>query len=287
MLSRIMWQRIFWRSHREDTQDETHSSGTPHWVIAAFTLALVVCAVFQTRIMYLQIDIMATDSRRSEQLIKASQDNANAAQKFAESAEKIEAGIRHASETLTRQAELLDRARISSERTFHESLEETRENYRLEHRAWVAIDDYTLTNFNVGQNAEAIMTFSNSGKTPAINVKGTLLPPKPVKQSTSQSEIDAIISNTQKSAPPLSPLPTIGPMGHLTLHPRDSQPLSEANYEMVRSGSYDLYFMGRIEYDDVSMRHQWMTICFKIQYAGNKPDLRYCSAGNETSYKVE
>ncbi|WP_353062767.1 hypothetical protein RBB77_15900 [Tunturibacter psychrotolerans] len=264
----------------------SHESGRPHWLIAVFTLALVVCAVFQVLIMYAQTQIMTDGGKQTDKLIQASERNAIAAQRFAESAESISDGMQKAAQTLNTQALLLEKARLSSEKSFKKTLDETKENYRLERRAWIAIEDFELISFEPGRNPEATVIFSNSGKTPALNVKAAFLGGTVLPRDANQSQINNIVSKASNAVPGI-PLPIIGPLGHVAMHPREDRPLPQLAYDKVKSGAYDMYFTGRVEYDDVSTHHQWLTICMKVQYIGPKPDLRYCSAGNETSFQIE
>jgi hypothetical protein len=276
----------FFTRHHKTSGEDSHESGRPHWLIAVFTLALVVCAVFQVLIMYAQTRIMTDSGKQTDKLIQASERNAVAAQRFAESAESINDGMKKAAQTLDIQASLLDKARLSSEKSFQKTLDETKENYRLERRAWIAIEDFELISFEPGSNPEARVIFSNSGKTPALNVKAIFLGGTVLPRDANQSQINSIVSKVTNAVPNL-PLPIVGPLGHVVMHPRDDRPLPQKAYDMVKSRDYDMYFMGRLEYDDVSAHHQWLTICMKVQYIGTKTDLRYCSTGNETSFQVE
>lgn len=116
-------------------------------------------------------------------------------------------------------------------------------------------------------------TIKNTGRTPAINVRGILQ-----KMGVERAKDNTYPQPAFTAA--LQPYENLNPDGELY---GDMQlPFTQADKERIDSGKVRVYFTGRIEYDDVFGGHHWRNTCALLLPTGA---FAVCQGGNDIDYK--
>lgn len=117
-------------------------------------------------------------------------------------------------------------------------------------------------------------TIKNTGRTPAINVKGIL----------ERTPVDCAKDGTYPYPAlrfALQPHENLNPDGEL--YGDMLLPFTEMDKKRIDSGKVRVYFVGRIEYDDVFGGHHWRNTCAYLLPTGA---FAVCENRNDIDYKV-
>lgn len=211
----------------------------------------------------------------------AASKNAEAAARFASSAEGINAQTQNAVKQFKRLADDTETNIRNAQKTF-----------RDEQRAWVGIGITRpqVTSFESTNPIEIDIPFFNSGKTPARNVRevvNAILSPMPMSQPT-PSQIKQLEDG------PFGSLPSIPPQGTQTLIGGKPPAIGEITsrqqrldrdammkeFDKIKSGKWVYYLIGEIRYDDVAGRPHITQFCVFISDTTTK-NVASCFGFNE------
>jgi len=177
-------------------------------------------------------------------------------------------------------------AQIGSARTSLDGLEAARDQIRLDQRAWVEVDMWKLTTFEVGRPLGLSVMLMNRGKTPALDVRVGATDDRVISNDHTPSQIAAVIEeNLKKAEAAATQFAPITPSNGASVNGASTRLLDAGRYNAVRSGISTYYVTGKVIYRDVFHRRQWITYCLKI---GPKSDggfvAVYCDTGNNMSH---
>jgi hypothetical protein len=282
----------------QSSYNPPHASAWKRWqehtlaerVMAYFTGVVAICAA-------LQVWILIGGSGQTDQLIKAaninacaaqqiadaSKRNATAAESFSTSAGNINTQMGEAVSKLKIQGDRIEASRKSSTTASQKALQATIENFHREQRAWVGIDSWVLEKFEVGQVVQLKVRVMNRGRTPALKVFAGGKEGLVISNDHSEKQIADIIANefndfrTQPEAP-ISPS-----NGEEFSADQNGRVLDRSRFDAVSGGVSTYYQTGRITYKDVFTKDQWMTFCLKVMYVNKHPVALYCATGNDLS----
>jgi|GEM_PF-5929772 len=160
-----------------------------------------------------------------------------------------------------------------------EGLALTREMNRLDQRPWVTASGGTLLKAPlVGEKVTVMVALLNSGKTPALETRGA---GKVFITGAALSQ-EKFLFDT--SGPEVSRT-VVGPTSttHVLLH--TPEPLTEAQFQSMKSGEYQLFCTGFAEYWDISGRPHKTTFCYQLTLEDWVPgqSLQSCGEGNKVN----
>jgi hypothetical protein len=150
----------------------------------------------------------------------------------------------------------------------------TRESYKLDERAWVAVTSVNGTGLEAGKKFTYSVHFVDTGKTPARNVvihPGDELAPRGQTPNLSV-EMGAVrlgvLSPSSERTYDNGPIPPT----------RNIQTMMKEDLDVLRTKT--LYVHGKITYDDIFGCHHWIAYCayLKDDWSG----YAFCSEGNDT-----
>jgi hypothetical protein len=262
-------------------------AGPAKHIELASSLAIVIFA-------YLGWQNSRFTSYQTEQLIAASKygayasnQNARAANNFAESARSINEGIGDSVVELGKQAELAETAQDISQEASSKALQATIENFNQQQRAWVGVLDYEVSPIKPGSPVDFRIRLLNSGNTPAlhfmVNAHGWFSNNYANREST---EIDS----QQKEW---------GPRGDSVIPPKavhivrneyaSLEKVSDKNFRGFLDGTLTYYIAGSAKYIDPTQGPQTITFCIDYSVPGINitvpPSARLCEHGNTMSYE--
>jgi hypothetical protein len=126
---------------------------------------------------------------------------------------------------------------------------------RSEHRAWVGTESVDAAPFEAGKFFKASVSYRNSGKTPATNVRAVL---------------DFILTATKPPALIVGPNQSDVEESVGVLHPNESgavvvsaKSATEAGHvAALKAGLMDVYVFGTLTYTDIYDQPHWSRFCF-------------------------
>lgn len=151
------------------------------------------------------------------------------------------------------------------------SIEATVQQYRLDQRAWMGVEDVAGT-ANVGEYFAVVIHTKNTGKTPARNVKfdGKLTP----RQSMPDASLDCVL--TQKS----STRTVVAPNAFDSI-PIRADIWGKLTKDAIQNlGTKRIYIHGCMLYDDIFTQRHWLTLC--SYWRDDIKAFAYCDTGNDT-----
>lgn len=194
----------------------------------------------------LQLGEMKKGGLDTKAIADAAQQQVCAANRFANSADKINVGIGQAVAKLQSQAEKMDTARVSAEKDSTKALQATISNFHEQQRAWVSITEIRKV------DEYYTVSYANYGQSPAVNVH--------VFRGDTVQDIALVPEHDREedSAPQRG-----------TLLPRvpallEVVPTASDNLKTHQQG-VGVYMFGTIWYDDVFGAHHWSQYCFEIK----------------------
>jgi hypothetical protein len=175
------------------------------------------------------------------------------------------------------QEQQMEAARKSTDTDAQKSLEATKEQMRLDQRAWLGAGDYAYT---VAESSpiESVANVTNTGKTPALHV---------LCQSSGATILKGHILRETDIVYPAG-LPTIK-QGAIFPNQRfplktDAQPLNSVKqkswFDNVQSGNWVQYFWGYVQYEDTFGKSHWTHFC--TQYVPSTKSGTPCPVYNDT-----
>lgn len=174
------------------------------------------------------------------------------------------------------------RAARQSATAAENAVQSTRENMRLDQRAWVGIDSIQSIprSPEVGKPIQIIVKIRNTGKTPALGVVGTAVADPVAKNSQPNYSYEGMDHFRLGVMPPNA-------TGTIPIHPSKHPqtgivlPLSQGKFDEISNGRLQIFVHGRVEYKDIFQAPHWFTFCARL----NVPfDERFgaCADHNET-----
>jgi hypothetical protein len=164
------------------------------------------------------------------------------------------------------QADILRQMQTSAETTakaVQESFKTAVTQFRLDQRAWLGFSFGTYK-YTVGQPLDTPYQIADTGKTPALNVRGMVVTHFMRKGDTptfnynhrTEIRLGTILPGVSESGTSYL-LPSDAPNG---IH-ADPMKFSMQMYRQLSNGSGYLIVYGKIEYDSVFGAHHWMRFC--------------------------
>jgi hypothetical protein len=229
------------------------------WITAISTLVIMVWAGFQWWEMH-------SGGIDTHALANAAQQQAGAAQSFAQSASAISDKISAAEKDFSQMA-----------RSSADSVNATQAQMRLDQRAWIGVLGVDPGDFSATNGFPVNITFSNSGKTPARKVNFSvryIYSPIPL-YGPPESEIKKLVPEPSPDIPPQGrlvrwlaqkPLPT------MLLTPSQLLGTSDiiAHFSDINEGRSTLYYFGTVAYVDTFGRPAKTDYCIYISDPKNK-----------------
>jgi hypothetical protein len=209
---------------------------------------------------------------------KSAEKSAQASRDFADNAAKINAGISTAVDKLNMQAGELQesvaqatRLATSTEKTAQsarEGIETNRDALLLENRAWLGVIAENVTEFEAGKVIKAEITLTNSGKTPASQVK----------EGVDVQGFPAIPNTPLLFG--LRPTAAIPPQASHILQFTSPAVLSGIELGKIKDKSAFLVLRGIIQYEDFNKVQRQTNVCMFMSDPTTKK-LSFCEAGND------
>jgi hypothetical protein len=165
----------------------------------------------------------------------------------------------------------------SQEKATRESLDETLKAVRYSEAAYIAITDASLIQFGGNKVTVCRMFYSNTGNTPAYNVR--------VYGHMSLWDRPLIPKDHEKLkdiGPAESSQHIIAPNGVRDHVISTMTPLSASNLQFIQNGSHRFYIWGIITYEDIFRRERWTTFCH-MQVGGGSV-LAGCGSNNKADH---
>ena len=163
-----------------------------------------------------------------------------------------------------------------------EAVKSTQTAMRLDQRAWLGIEnirpDPSIP--QVGTALTVIVTFKNTGRTPARKMRGYTV----VEPIDRNSAPDFSYTNDQYfEAGTIAPGAVHGPGVPATIDKNTRQPipLPQAGFDVLQSGAQKMYVHGRIDYEDIFHVPHWLTFCAMLIVPFNG-HFGFCREHNET-----
>jgi hypothetical protein len=241
------------------------------------TRAGVIIAAITLIIFFGQLYEMHEGGIDTSNLAGAAQTQATAATDFSGAADRIDTKIGQAETAVSQSAAPVEAAISNAEKDLHtmaassqSSIQATQETMRQDNRAWVGVVDFTNIRLEVGTPATYTVIFTNSGKSPAIDVHG-----EATGQTVPKGQALKFVYFAPMGVP--SDL-TIQPDMRVGISPSTLTPLTDVMVNAVKSGDVTDYLYGRFTYKDVFSKIHHLTFCAYV-----KPDLtsyQWCSEYN-------
>lgn len=158
-----------------------------------------------------------------------------------------------------------------------------RQNFKLDQRPWIGLSDEALV-LN-SEKVDAELKFTNSGKTPARNVRKAVqikIAPAPLMESPAEDDIRSLVfsGNTvlapQATVTVRSGTETEGDQKALIL--KDAM---KSHFPLIDSGKDILYLFGEIIYDDTLGRQRTTKYCLHAVKLERGWHLAECNEFNE------
>ena len=171
------------------------------------------------------------------------------------------------------QAEILNKMKASGEATAHaaqeslnaakKSMDVTVKQFQLDQRAWLGFSFETYK-YTVGQSLDTPYQITDTGKTPALNVRGMV-----VTHFMKKGDVPIFKYDHRTEIRLGTILPGVPGSGTSYLLPSDARkgihadPMNYSTemYRQVSDGTGYLIVYGTIEYDSVFGAHHWMKFC--------------------------
>jgi hypothetical protein len=205
----------------------------------------------------------AASEAETNRLLDANDKLADAAARNAESA----ASAAEATRALALAAQISAENSSRMLRVSETGLAHTQESLRLDQRAWVGIKDWGPPNFDFATFGEISLRISNSGRTPALDVRSR------VYNQVSRSEVPPPPEDYDTNIPPGAPRNTslmlINPGQVIEISGRALGASSKAGLEDLRQQRQFVFFRALILYKDIFGQEHTTTYCAVLQ-----PDLR-------------
>lgn len=168
------------------------------------------------------------------------------------------------------QARLLDKSIKSSERTAQRQL-----------RAYLFVDEPWIAGVQAGMTPQAVITFKNSGQTPAYKVRVAI---------TSFFALGTSFKDAPALGEPTESRGSLGPGAYFTVGVPAPVGLTAKDLNDIRDGRRSLFVYGGISYFDTFDEAHWTSLRVMVGgeagMRGKRPDgnlaLASCEAGNET-----
>ncbi len=232
-------------------------------VVAGATVALVALGLsWKTAFDGSKAGVSA--ERLTERAVVAAETSANAAQQAVrDNREAIGSQLKLSSDALAETRAQSEIVRIAT---------------RLDQRPWIGVATFEGDLPTRGEALEVTVEFRNGGKTPATNLTGTI--------NMVQCPPDFHLPAKLRSNRALLPMDPGASASHAFVLPGTgfslSRTLSSTSVdEYLRAErKLTIYAWGRVTYDDVFMRHHWLTFCIMT----NSATAGYvkCEQGNES-----
>jgi hypothetical protein len=243
---------------------KAEKAGLHDWLMVLFTAVLAFFAASQ-------FAVSCSSSKQTADLIAAANTQATAARGFAGSADKINTGIGNAVGKLDAQATATENARKSSVDASDKALQGTIDNFHQDERAWMGVSEVIVADPSAEKGFPITVVFTNTGKTPARNVKissGYNLSFMPIT-GPSSDEIGRLTFTVAQSVAPQAKLNDI--LGYRTVTGGMFSQSALAGVQDIRSkfqnildGTLTLYYYGTVKYDDVFGNHRSTNFCIYL-----------------------
>ncbi len=145
------------------------------------------------------------------------------------------------------------------------------ESMRFDQRAWVGGLGVPNLTFTVGEPIVIEADFNNSGKTPALHVR--------VDSELRSMRLDETLSFTYPPRKGVPSLSTIQPGQHVSTRNRSEAPLTQAQLEGLKAGTYIIYLYGKFTYEDIFKRPHRTRFCLIVNRDLKRVDV--CGKYNE------
>lgn len=154
-------------------------------------------------------------------------------------------------------------------------LRDSKRTSQQELRAYVFVEGATISEFEPNRAPYIRVQVRNSGKTPAYDLKSTLIARILPVPTSEVIDIDN-----------LTPAGALGPAGQLQIGDRVNSVLTEQDIAAITDNQLAIYAVGRIEFTDAFGRPQWMT--FRVLHGGKNSGyaMRSDSIGNDASRSI-
>lgn len=123
----------------------------------------------------------------------------------------------------------------------------------------------------------------NRGRTPALRVSAGGKWGLVISNDHSEKQIADIIANEFNNVNTHPEAPISPSNGEEFSADQNSPVLDQGRFDAVSGGISTYYQTGKVTYQDVSNRDQWMTYCLKVIYINKHPVALYCATGNDMS----
>lgn len=146
---------------------------------------------------------------------------------------------------------------------------------QTDQRAWLGPVGFAVV-LEVGKPIEVTSNFTNTGKTPALNVFVQSVTQLTMKdQGPDFTRLDKE-ANDNQDASRMTVYPGGGP--YAGIGKAKWGPVTEAHIQQLKSGELRIFHFGRIHYDDIFGRSHWSTFCTLYEPVNNQ--LTYWREGN-------
>jgi hypothetical protein len=215
-------------------------------------------------------------ARAGEDMAIAAGDQADAAQQFSDTAEDINGRMSDAVQQLQSAATNTRTTIANSEKAF-----------RAEQRAWVGVREAVSVEVSETTPWKVVVTFFNSGKSPARNVQSS------TRFKTSNTPVHGPSEDEIKRLVAFRPANSIAPQGEYHINiggPVSGEPYTAeqlqgsqaiiSEFKYIKDGTLILYYYGILRYDDVFGNHRETQWCIYLANPTTK-ELGFCDAFND------
>jgi hypothetical protein len=237
------------------------------------TRAGVIIAIVTGVIFLGQLYEMYEGGTATDKLVDYSKKQAEAAGQMAAAAEKFSNTSETAVTEFKKAAADSIKAANAGVRTTQASVKNAQAAFREDQRAWVGIGEFGLVEFDESK-LKVQIGFSNSGKTPALNVR-----------KASRFRLYSYVAEGPEPADltrfEFTPGSAIPPQGKYILHVGDDEKKTVlAHYASIKNGASFLFEFGEIQYNDISGRSHTTRYCVYLADS-NAKQLAFCQRFNE------
>jgi hypothetical protein len=170
-----------------------------------------------------------------------------------------------------------------AERQSRDSLNASINASRLDQRAWVGVDIFKAEPeiIEVGKRTRLVLSFKNTGKTPARNIKArAIMEPIPKGRLPRFSYAGELIAHYGLLAP--SALAFVRFELVMSKTTREPGLVTQAVLDELILGKTTVYVHGRIDYEDIFGCPHWMTFCASMMRVPGPITFGMCSDHNDT-----
>lgn len=237
-------------------QRATNAASLTDWIMAALTLAIVYLAW--------------SGGHQTDALIKAANKNADAAEKFSQSAKSINDEIQSAVGDFRRMTD----ANQTSAKAASDSANTAKAALEVSERAFVGVTNVSMDKDLVeGQDSKITATFANGGKTPAFDMRTRHYfrwGPRSIMDTASYSKV-AVVSTA-----------ILIPMVQLTQASLKVPAMPKTTIDLIHNGTWVLEAYGIVEYRDVFRKERVTKYSFVFDPA-NPTAFQVSEKGNEAN----